>query len=211
MPDVREYVSVFEDQLRKFLVDEYMNLNIDEFEYAMRVYGTQIVDWGKSLNLSLIRQALDVYMTKRSELSRVEEQKTPVAEIEGPKDADWSETWEKLLQGEIKGAMADLVPYSAIYDWLVKTGYMTPTNAGKWGWIMDARLAEIKKLEIMREGFTATPDEKAMLQRLVCIDWREDQKALGHLIAPSKRVAVMELIKSSKDVKFTEVKNNDNG
>jgi hypothetical protein len=46
--------------------------------------------------------------------------------------------------------------------------------------------------------FRATADEKYMLERLKAVDWKEDKTALSHLIAPSKTVAVMELLTNNK-------------
>lgn len=209
MPDIQEYVNVFEDQLRKFLVDEYMNLNIDEFEYAMRVHGTKIIDWGKSLNLSLIRQALDTYVSQRAELSRLEEQKTiPEPQPETMSEpADWSDTWERLVKGEIKGQFYDLTPWSAIYDWLERAGKIKPKNTEKWNWLQEACVKEINNLAIKKEAFQATVEEKAMLVRLQVMKWEagrfpDDKVALAHLISPSKRIAVQQLL--------TKISNNEN-
>lgn len=200
MPDSAEFVNVIEDQLRKFLVDEYLDINIDEFEYAMRVCGTQIKDWGKSINLTLIREALDTYISQRVELSKIEEQKRskPIEEV--PADpVDWSDTWERLKRGEIRGVYAELVPYPSIYDWLEKTGQIKPKNADKWLWLRKACSKEVGRLSLLKESFQATADDKYMLERLKVIQWQEgkfpdDKIALSHLIAGSKTVAVMEIL-----------------
>lgn len=196
MPEMQEYVNVFEDQLRKFLVDEYMNINIDEFEYAMRVFGTRINDWGRTLNLSLIRQALDSYIGQREELSKIEEQAAKPKEIEAPPPGpvDWSDTWDKLVAGEITGTYLKLVPWSALYDWLQSTGKVNYSNKERWGFVFEARTAEISRISIMKEGFTATPEDKANLERLKEKDWHTDERSTGLLISKSKEIAVKQLL-----------------
>lgn len=73
MPDSSEYANVFQDQLKKKMVDSYQDLTIDEIEYAMREFGTQVKDWGKSINLTLIDEPIRMYKAKREQLSEIEE------------------------------------------------------------------------------------------------------------------------------------------
>ncbi len=204
LPEMQEYVNVFEDQLRKFLVDEYMNLNMDEFEYAMRVFGTQVIDWGKSLNLSLIRQSLDSYLSKRAELSKMEEQgrestKRPEKEAVPAihTEADWSDTIQKIKSGDYSGTYLELIPWSAIYDWMDKRGEINLTPKEKWIITAEVREKEMDRLRIKKENFLATPDEKADLERIKCIDWHEDKKAIGLLMAPSKKFIVNKILELS--------------
>lgn len=194
IPENQEYVTVFEDQLRKLLVDEYQDINIDEYEYAMRRYGTQIKDWGKSINLSLIREPLDEYKSYRSELSKVEEQNILTPEIEGPKDADWSDTWERLIKGEIMGLYADLIPYPSLYDWLVKNRLYEPTKGIKWECMDKARSKFIGEVALKRETFQATTEEKELAEMMKVPTWHKNERVTSALIAQSKTIAVKELI-----------------
>lgn len=73
-----ELMNILTDQLRKKLVESYHTCNPDEIEYAFRNYGTSVKDWGKAMNLSLMDEVMQPYLSKRFELSRLEEQvKTP--------------------------------------------------------------------------------------------------------------------------------------
>lgn len=203
LPDSIEYVTILDDQIRKFLVDEYQDINVHEFEYAMRKIGTETKDWGKSINLALIREALDGYKVYRSELSKLEEQKSTQNEPDPPMgDTDWSDTWERLKSGEYQGLFVDLVPYGSIYDWLVKTAQLAPNNANKWRWLRMACTKEIGRISLKREAFQATPDDRIIFEQLQGIVWVEGKfpeqgAALNHLIAPSKTIAVKELLKTS--------------
>lgn len=64
-------MMILKDQFEKKLVEAYENLNMDEFEFALRNY--PVKDWGKDLNLNLIDEVICQYLEKRNELSKIEE------------------------------------------------------------------------------------------------------------------------------------------
>lgn len=206
MPDNDHYQKAMEIEFQKYCRDQLKDLTPDEITYAMREYGLDIKDWGKMVNFQLINEPIQAYRNARKELSQIEEQSAKSPEMDeelpyGP--VDWSDTWEQLKSGQITGTYAELVPYSSIYDWLEKTGALCPTNADKWRWLNNACTAEINRLAFMKEAFQATADEKAMLERLKVVKWEagkfpDDKVALSHLIAASKRIAVVELINKEK-------------
>jgi len=148
--DAQEYTNVLLDQFKKKIADSYQNLNIDEIEYAMREYGTQIKDWGKSLNLSLIDNALQEYLSKRRVLSEIEE-RTKVASAEPVqeenKKSDWSENCEYFLSQAKVGNIDKCVIPSAVCDWLMDYGYLSLTVDEKFWAIEKSRLDMMSKLE----------------------------------------------------------------
>lgn len=81
-------LNIITDQFRRKLVESYTWCNPDEIEYAFRNYGTTVKDWGKSMNLSLIDEVMTVFLEKRREVSKIEEQvrmKSDVKELPGIK------------------------------------------------------------------------------------------------------------------------------
>lgn len=68
-----ELMTILVDQFVKHLSEKYVNLNIDEVEYAFRQYGTTTKDWGKSMNLNLVDAILIPYTNNRFLLSQDEE------------------------------------------------------------------------------------------------------------------------------------------
>ena len=75
-------MDVLTNQFQKKLIEDYSDLNVDEIEYAFRRI-TNIEDWGKELNLSLIDKVLKPYKDERFEVSEVERRskETPVQKI----------------------------------------------------------------------------------------------------------------------------------
>lgn len=68
-----ELMGILVDQFVKHLSEKYINLNIDEIEYAFRQHGTTTKDWGKSMNLNLVDTVLIPYTNNRFLLSQDEE------------------------------------------------------------------------------------------------------------------------------------------
>lgn len=68
--------SILVDQFQKTLIEKYPNMNVDEVEYAFRHYGTEVKDWGKEMNLSMIDQVLIPYINERKRLSHEMEERS---------------------------------------------------------------------------------------------------------------------------------------
>lgn len=66
-------LNILQDQFNKKLLEDYGNCNIDEIEFAFRHFGTHIKDWGKNMNLALIDEAVNEYLSERRRLSEMEE------------------------------------------------------------------------------------------------------------------------------------------
>jgi len=93
---------ILEQQFLLKLKESYSNVNTVEIEYAFR--NSFVKDWGKSMNLALIDEVMQPYLSQRAEASRLEEQvmakpKELPASNETVTDEDWIEiargTWEK--------------------------------------------------------------------------------------------------------------------
>jgi|GEM_PF-5507657 len=119
-------LAILTDQFRKKMLESYALVNPDEVEYAFRNYGTTVQDWGKQMNLALIDQVMIPYLTRRAELSKVEEQAmepdpipAPEADLSAQAMEDWcKELKGRIMRGEIGYSFMPLMPYY----WLVKNG-----------------------------------------------------------------------------------------
>lgn len=72
-----DILNVLNDQFQKKLIEDYHSFNVDEIEYAFRHTGTNVQDWGKGLNLSLIDKVLWPYELKRRDAGRLLERMEP--------------------------------------------------------------------------------------------------------------------------------------
>lgn len=143
-------LTVFQDQFRKKLAESYSHCNPDEIEYAFRNEGTAIKDWGKQMNLSLIDEVMIPYLSRRFELSRLEEHKSkPIAQIENKEDMSteamslwFDDISEKVRTGNI---IVEFIPIS-IYDWMDANGNIPLTKEQKWDYIKRARNYRIGKI-----------------------------------------------------------------
>lgn len=192
IPENPEYVTILNDQLKKKFVDDYQDLNSDEFEYAMREYGTKIKDWGKGLNLALIDDAICEYLGERHHVSRIEEQKR----IKEPDEAkavnagavDWSPEWNKLLESARNGTLNALYCVTPVYDWLFKRGMITFTNPERWAICEECRQAYAYELMVALRTANA-PDMRSKYELLIKDgkDWRENKDLWDHVIMASKQ------------------------
>lgn len=73
IPIREEFLNILIDQVQKYLVEKYPELNIDEIEFAFRKTGTVVEDWGKEMNLNLIDKILIPYINTRFSISGIEE------------------------------------------------------------------------------------------------------------------------------------------
>ena len=125
MPDKEEEINILTEQLKLYLVENWLLFNVDEIMYAIRNYATSINNWGKNMNLSLIGQAMTEYENERSNVSAIEEsqaykQETNLLSYE----ADWKELCELNYQQFLTGNYnVDLWPWQ-MYDEFVKCGMM---------------------------------------------------------------------------------------
>lgn len=81
------------DQFAKLLTEKFTLVNPDEMEYAFR--NSEVENWGKDINLNLVKEVMRPYLEKRFEVSRIEEQKT-AKELPPPDDQPMSD--EEFLE-----------------------------------------------------------------------------------------------------------------
>lgn len=175
----------------------YRELTIEEITFAMREYGVAVKDWGKYANLSLIDEPIQEYLAARKSVSKIEEQHRPEEPKElPPEGVDWSDTWEMIKSGDLRQFNPDLIPWASIYDWVVKTGLLCPTNDEKWGWIKQRRLDVIREVAFKKEAFCATQEEKELAEMLKVPTWHKNERAVNHLISGSKRIGLELFIQS---------------
>lgn len=68
-----EFYELLKEEFELKLVQSYPTVNVDEMAYAFR-NNTEVKDWGKTLNLSLIDEVMMPYLAHRFEISKIEEQ-----------------------------------------------------------------------------------------------------------------------------------------
>jgi hypothetical protein len=126
LPDDEDYLNVLIEEFCKKLTQQYKNLNFDEIQYSIRTYGTQIKDWGKSINLSLIDEAITIYLDERRRVSIIEEQKKqlPPAAAQPLTDADYLEWVTDTETMYNKGVLSVALLPVPIYDYLDRSGIL---------------------------------------------------------------------------------------
>lgn len=162
MPD--DTLDIFVDQFRKKLSESYKNCNPDEIEYAFRNFGTGVKDWGKQMNLSLIDEVMIPYLSKRRELSDLEEHKAQSPQIEYKEDmshASMSE-WFDEIAGKIKAGklLLEFVP-PMLYEFMDDNGNINKTAKEKHAYL--ARAAEYRYGKLVE----ACQNEDSIGNRLV--------------------------------------------
>nr|MBA4166540.1 hypothetical protein [Chitinophagaceae bacterium] len=108
---------ILKEQFIKKMQEGYATVNVDEIEYAFRTYGTQVKDWGKSMNLSLIDEVMTPYLLSRQEVSKMEEQKKPlmIDHKEDLSDIAMQDWYEDTAQKHKAGGKLEFLP-PMIYD-----------------------------------------------------------------------------------------------
>ncbi len=149
IPNSPELLNVLIDQLQKRLQENCGYLNFDEIEYAFRQHGTTINDWGKEVNLNLIDKVVLNYISKRYEVSKMEEKITysPEQKIFTQEELDNSarEDAERQYQiflsgGELKGLSINksildqdelLLPDESVIDFFTRRARLGSLNIYK--------------------------------------------------------------------------------
>lgn len=111
---------------------------------------------------------------------------------------DWSDVWERLKTEDTTSEWYIFTPWSAIYDWLKRKRLLNLTRDEAYVIADRVRLKEIEDLGFRKKANKATPEDKANLERLKCVSWKEDKAAMNLLITKSKELAVKELITKLK-------------
>lgn len=201
LPASNEYITIFENQLKEKLIDTYRDMNVDELEYALREYGTQIKDWGKAMNLALIDEAIQAYLSQRRQMSEYEERirierETAKIDTSTPESTEWSEQWEKVKESARNGQINSpfvFIP-TDLFDWLERTGRISLTPAEKWELMSDCAGDHIGDMEVaLLNGGIRTPQVTEKMEMLKNGEWRKDPDLKASLITLAKQKAVREL------------------
>lgn len=154
---VDELLNVLVDQFKKKMMESYANCNPEEVEYAFRNFASEVKDWGKQLNLSLIDEVMLPYLRKRREQSVVEEHAAPLLMLSGCQERMTDFAMLRWLAEEIRfiktGKPFEMVPLE-LYEYLDKRGKIPATNAEKFEYLGKAaawRLGQLQK-EVERKG-----------------------------------------------------------
>ena len=127
LPADEEYVKELATELTKMLMEDYRDMNFPEIRYSFRKYGTVIKDWGRSMNLALIREVLDTYLTERNELSMVEQKMADKAlPIPSVTNIDWGYIIEQEYQSFLSGRYNIHLWPNGMYDHCVECGFIHP-------------------------------------------------------------------------------------
>jgi hypothetical protein len=132
---VSELMDILVGQFEKKLSESYANVNEEEMMYAFRNYQTDIKDWGKALNLSLIDEVMQVYLEQRFELSRQEESLNKPLSIEHKQELT-NEDWDEWII-DIRNYPLELIPITC-YDYLLRENKINPTSKEKRKYLEDA-------------------------------------------------------------------------
>lgn len=191
LPENEDMLRILRDQLQKLITESYPTINSDEFEYAMRTYGTRIKDWGKILNLSLIREALDEYLTARASISSFEERANKPEKAISPGPVDWSDEWERLKERKKEGK--ELIITTAIYDWLDRTGKLNLTTEQKKQLMNQALEKMISEYEAQKLiGFDRGIIND--LKKLKTGEWKQNISLSNKIINRAKIIAINDLL-----------------
>ncbi len=184
---VADYYDILVDQFEKKMQESYSTLNEEEVKYAFRNLSSEVKDWGKFMNLSLLDEVLLPYLHTRQQISDQEEKKQKPIQIEksGPlSDQEWEE-WVT----DIKTYPVNLIPVGC-YDYLIRTAQINPTAKEKIIYLdkaMTIYLIDLEGRERVRNDFIKQKNTGVITS-----------PHLDSLIVISKRLIVSEFLNQAK-------------
>jgi len=117
LPPNEVYLNLFVDQLLLKMKEAYGNITEAEIEYAFRNKPSDVKDWGKPINLSMIDDVIRPYLSQRADLSEQEEnisRQTSLGLLTNSKvldDAEWQEWLEDIAKYEVNKIPCDSYAY----------------------------------------------------------------------------------------------------
>lgn len=144
---VSELMDILIDQFQHKLEESYQNVTIAEIEYAFR-NSTDVKDWGKALNLSLIDEVMQPYLETRFDLSQQEEKLKKPVMIEAPtkmskeEKAEWIMEWKQN-----QNINFELIPL-IFYDFMEEDNLLRLSKEQKWAYIEKATTNVKAQLQI---------------------------------------------------------------
>ncbi len=157
---VSEMMDILVDQFQRKLSEGYANVTVAEMEYAFR-NSTDVKDWGKALNLSLIDEVMQPYLENRFDLSQQEEKLKKPVMIEAPQKmtkeekAEWMMDWKQM--DEINFELIPLI----FYDFMDEDDLLRLSSKQKWAYtekatqqvksMLQIAIGECKTTDALRE------------------------------------------------------------
>lgn len=145
---VSEMMDILVDQFQRKLEEGYKSVTMAEMEYAFR-NSTDVKDWGKALNLSLIDEVMQPYLENRFDLSQQEEKLKKPIMIEDIKPltkedkAEWMMEWKE----KVDTINFELIPLQ-FYDFMEEDNLLRVTGKQKWVYLERATQAIKSQLQI---------------------------------------------------------------
>lgn len=157
-----EFGDILVDQFRHLLTEKYSSCNPEEIEFAFRMFGTTVKDWGKQMHLALVDEVMIPYMNRRSEVSKHEESyKLAKLQYKPREDTsdDGMEKW--LLETKDQNLAVEFLP-TMLYDWLVDKKRLAPTKIEKWEQLQIAIAYTTHKLSTLFTNQMNTTNKNAL-------------------------------------------------
>ncbi len=117
LPTNEVYLNLFVDQLLQKMKEAYGNITEAEIEYAFRNKPSDIKDWGKPINLSMIDEVIRPFLEQRFEIGEQEykfSSQMPEHLLTDSKkldDAEWQEWLQDISKYEINKIPCDSYAY----------------------------------------------------------------------------------------------------
>lgn len=131
---VEDMRRVLEQQFLLLLTEKYSGLTFHEIEYAFRTEAPNFQDFGKVLNLNLVSNVLNAYVSKRQIVCEMENSKKKPPELPGINmtDAERAEWVEMTRQGLLSGVLRENMLPIPVFEYLIRTGQLAPTREEMW-------------------------------------------------------------------------------
>lgn len=191
-----EMMDILIDQFQRKLTEGYQNVTVAEVEYAFR-NSTDVKDWGKSLNLSLIDEVMIPYLENRFDLSQQEEKLNKPKMIEErivvtkEENAEWMMDWKQKCDVNF-----ELIPL-VFYGFMEEDNLLRLTSKQKWEYAEKAT-AQIK-IQLFNET-TICKTNDAYIEYSKFLNMERDGftgEFKGRILNRAKRLIIYDYLKGN--------------
>lgn len=215
IPELPEDRELLYRELYLHFCEDWPTFNPEEMAYAIRSFGTEINNWGKEINLSLIDQCFAAYYNSErreaSDWERQQAERVPESHRIAPA-ADWrpeiESQYQKFLAGKTR---MEFLP-AALLDALEKLGAIP---AGIWEKMVPAALKWLESDFRRREtDILAGKGNDKRSELKAEFDALKSQMGQYHAVAPTaKKLTVLKYFAECRDggIKSFYVKNESDG
>jgi len=120
-------------------------------------------------------------------------------------EEDWTDEWENLIENfDPDNAFYEWTPWTCFYDWLKRNGNIEINEEL-------VNQARVEELAILQRKYPQTPQDKAEIERLKCIDWRKDRKVQRYISTRVKTIHVKQLLLKLQNEKNENTNGCENG